>query len=177
MIKITNQGFTFIELLCVIVILSVLTLVSYPKLNNYLHRQKLSNIAFELVSELNKAKNYSVNRVDNLKYGVLIEKDGTYSQIALHNVTKFDLKESIRQNIKIIGTKNKIDPSISILNFHKYTNLNEIIIIFRYDGIPTSDGFTFPISDMYSQIELQSNNTSDKILIKINKINGNCSLE
>lgn len=51
--KVSVRGFTFIELLCVVIIISIATTVSLPRINNYLNNLELNSFSRDLQAVIN----------------------------------------------------------------------------------------------------------------------------
>lgn len=67
-----KKGFTLVEIICVISILSILFAISYPSYNYFLRKDRLKVVTGELIENLKYAKTYAINH-DGSNVNVLIE--------------------------------------------------------------------------------------------------------
>ncbi len=56
-----KKGFTLIEVICVIAVLSILFAISYPSYNHFLRKDRLKTATQELIENLKYAKTYAIN--------------------------------------------------------------------------------------------------------------------
>ncbi len=67
-----NEGFTLIEVLLVLAIISILSSVALPKLGGYLDYLRLETVTNRLASDLQWVRQRSIT--DKIKYGVLFDQ-------------------------------------------------------------------------------------------------------
>lgn len=70
-----KRGFTLIELLMVIVIIGIISLISFPKLTDFKNEQTLKNTTEDVMALLNKAKSDSLSSLNSSNYSVHFETD------------------------------------------------------------------------------------------------------
>jgi prepilin-type N-terminal cleavage/methylation domain-containing protein len=56
-----KKGFTLIEIICVLAVLSILCVISYPSFNHFLRKDRLNTTTQELIQNLKYAKTYAIN--------------------------------------------------------------------------------------------------------------------
>ncbi|NLW40191.1 MAG: prepilin-type N-terminal cleavage/methylation domain-containing protein [Tissierellia bacterium] len=140
-----NRGVTFIELIIVISILSLLLIIPVLKssyLVNYKERQEL----MEFKKDLNFARNRAI--VESKLYGVQIRPDKTYL------IIKYD------RNPEIIKRK-ELDSALRI----KSTNIGGNEVVFTYSGTPKEAGTIFLENQKGREIKITITPATGKINI------------
>ncbi len=172
------KGFTLIEIICVIMIVSAIASISYPALLDYYRRRQLSSSALGAASELASARSLSISRLDDKIYGVIFYENGSYRRSAFKRGVKID-KTALENNeiTNFIGPAQNLEPGVNIENFNSDAIQNSFTIIFRADGIATADAINFPLPDEIAHITFSSTSLSDKMKLIISKTTGIPTLE
>lgn len=169
---IDRRGFTLIEIMTVMIIMSVIAASSYPAMLNYYHNRQLSSNAIELVSALVNTRSLSINKTGGKIYGLVMRPSGEYCVYAFKPGVIIDAKNFDLQSVGTpYGDKYYLSSSVEFANFS--TNKKPVmLVIYRGDGVPTDDGINFPIPDDAAFIKLSSTASNASAAVKIHKSTG-----
>lgn len=56
-----KKGFTLLEVICTIALISIISLIAYPSFSHYLKKDRLKVVTEELIQNLKYAKTYAIN--------------------------------------------------------------------------------------------------------------------
>lgn len=167
-----RRGFTLIEIMTVMIIMSVIAASSYPAMLGYYHNRQLSSNAIELSGALITARSLSINKTGGKIYGLVIRPSGEYSVYAFTPGVLIDYKNfELRSVGNPYGDKYSLSASVEFANFSTYKK-PVILVIYRGDGVPTSDGINFPLPDEAAFIKLSSLASNASAIVKIHKSTG-----
>ncbi len=168
----SSRGFTLIEIMTVMIIMSVIAASSYPAMLTYYHNRQLSSNAIELVSALVNTRSLSIGKTGGKIYGLVIRPTGEYAVYAFKTGVLIDQKNYDLESVGApYGEKYALASSVEFANFSSYKK-PVILIIYRADGVPTGDGLNFPMPDDSSLIKLSSTASNAKAVVKIHKSTG-----
>lgn len=138
--KMNNRGFSFIEILLVLTIISIISLLGSSFYSRFLTQNSVANTTDHIISQLRKAQIHSIMGKQTggswgVKYTTTPAKQIT---LYLQGTSAFDENYSVNENITI-------SPAFDVLFTH-------------YTGVPT--GATFPLT-----ITVSGNNSSESLTI------------
>lgn len=137
--KLSNSGFSFIEIILVVAILSVLGLLGTVFYSRFLTQNSVANTTDHMISQLRKAQIYSMEGKQNGgAWGVNYTTSPKQIQFYLNGNPAFNENYSVNSNITI-------SPTFNVLFAH-------------YTGVPS--GATFPLT-----ITISGNNSTESITI------------
>ncbi|HNY11752.1 MAG TPA: prepilin-type N-terminal cleavage/methylation domain-containing protein [Candidatus Wallbacteria bacterium] len=166
------RGFTLIEIMTVMIIMSVIAASSYPAMLGYYHNRQLSSNAIELSSALVNARSLSIGKTGGKIYGLVIRSSGEYQIYGFKPGIIIDHKNFDLESVGApYGEKYALSLSVEFANFSTYKK-PVILIIYRGDGVPTADGVNFPIPDEAAYIKLSSTASNASATVKIHKSTG-----
>lgn len=140
MSNLSNKGFTFIEIIVVLAIVSTISLLGSSFYSRFLTQNSVTNTTDHIISQLRKSQGFSIMGKQSagnwgVKYTTTPAKQVT---LYLQGNPGFDENYSINENITI-------SPIFDVLFTH-------------YTGVPT--GATFPLT-----ITITGNNSSESLTI------------
>jgi|GEM_PF-5547708 len=174
-----KKAITLVELLSVIIIISTLITISYPSLLTYYHRKQLSSGAFELAGTLAQARSLAVTGTNSRSFGVILFSNGGFQIYSFKPGIEVSLSSYSRGEIgKAYTQMFYLNPGV-VLRGASYNESKTPIfmVIFRRDGVPTSNGVSFPLEDSNAKLSLESNATNGVCNVIISKTTGLASIE
>jgi type IV fimbrial biogenesis protein FimT len=133
-----KKGFTLLEMLIIITIIGIIAAMTYPAFNSMVANYRLRNVAFELLTDINKAKIEAIKRnafvsfnfnTDNNSYIIFVEDK--FNRNWILDAGEDELKTF---NLESYGVSYNGDPT-----FPKNAN-NIPSFGFDYRGMPRANG-------------------------------------
>lgn len=150
MFNLSNRGFSFIEIILVVAIMTILGTLGTVFYTRFLTQNSIANTTDHLISQLRKAQIYAMEGKQNGgSWGVNYTVSPKQVQFYLNGSSSFNENYSVNSNITI--TNSSATPATFNLLFAHYT------------GIPSGTGITFPLV-----ITIQDTNTNNSESITIN---------
>ena len=102
--NINKQGFTVVEIMCVLVIISIVSSIAMPAINNFHSAERCKAEASVLVSYIRQAKYQALQ--DNSLNRIIFSKDGTSAEA--FKVQKYEVEENENLDIETALTSTKL---------------------------------------------------------------------
>ncbi len=159
MIQRNERGFTFVELLIVVIVIGILAAIATPSLKPLLKKDKLKTSTTEVTSLLYMARTKAVN--DGKAYGVKFDVDGSF-YVVQNAKTSPTILEGING---VKAPKHKLEEGVSIVS----NTFKNGLVIFNERG--QLDKSCLP-SGSYTGAIIISDGTVDSTKVEVTFISG-----
>ncbi|GAB6099058.1 hypothetical protein JCM16358_09370 [Halanaerocella petrolearia] len=94
-----EAGFTLIEIVLVISLISIIAGIGLPSADNYLKKMRLATVINQLVSDLQLARQYSITKQD--KYGIVFKPELNQYLLVKSKVDLHVIRRRVLQKVSI----------------------------------------------------------------------------
>lgn len=143
-----NKGFTLLELLITIAVISVISVVGFGFYSNYNRNVEIDSVSRVLVSDLKLAQSNSMSGVDGFKWGIhLVNGTDDYYEL-------FSTPTNYSDSLKSVSFKKYLSDGINFSTPGEGSNID--VIFDKISGRTSTSSISLSFSEIIKTINISS---------------------